>query len=191
MHVRRFQACTGWKNARWRWRAVYLDAVTIGLQGRHWTIQAFQAFCFHRSKVLLTGRYVSLPQPSFFSSDHAYQNSIKLFIPIVHALLNNLAVSRNILRKWQPPIEADYGLRYHKAGVLHSAVILLTVGRQAWFLYQIKRCFILDNIITLQIQCFLLLQYHCKCKVPVYTIVNKDWIFHVQPICVLICTCVQ
>ena len=41
-------------------------------------------------------------------SDRAYQNSIELFIPIVHALRNNLAVSRNILRKWQPPIEADY-----------------------------------------------------------------------------------
>ena len=44
-----------------------------------------------------------------FFSDRAYQNSIELFIPIVHALHNNLAVSRNILRKWQPPIEADYG----------------------------------------------------------------------------------
>ena len=43
-------------------------------------------------------------------SDRAYQNSIELLIPIVHdALCNNLAVSRNILRKWQPPIEADYG----------------------------------------------------------------------------------
>ena len=42
-------------------------------------------------------------------SDRAYQNSIELFIPIVHALRNNLAVSRNILRKWQPPVEADYG----------------------------------------------------------------------------------
>ena len=38
------------------------------------------------------------------SSDHAYQNSIELFIPIVHALRNNLAVSINILTKWQPPI---------------------------------------------------------------------------------------
>ena len=42
-------------------------------------------------------------------SDRAYQNSIELFIPIVHAPSNSLAVSRNILRKWQPPIEADYG----------------------------------------------------------------------------------
>ena len=44
--------------------------------------------------------------------DRAYQNSIELFVPIVHALRNNLAVSRNILRKLQPPkrpIEADYG----------------------------------------------------------------------------------
>ena len=44
------------------------------------------------------------------NTHRAYQNSIELFIPIVHALCNNLAVSRNILRrKWQPPIEADYG----------------------------------------------------------------------------------
>ena len=42
----------------------------------------------------------------------------------------NLAVSRNILRKWQPPIEALW-LRYRKAGVLQLAVISLTVGRQA------------------------------------------------------------
>ena len=38
-------------------------------------------------------------------SDCAYQNSVELFIPIVHALRNNPA---NTLRKWQPPIEADY-----------------------------------------------------------------------------------
>ena len=44
-----------------------------------------------------------------FFSDRAYQNSIELFISIAHVLRNNLAVSRNILRKWQPPIEADYG----------------------------------------------------------------------------------
>ena len=61
------------------------------------------------------------------SSDRAYQHSIELFIPIVHALRNNLAVSRNILTKWQPPI----WLRYRKGGVLHSAAISLTVGRQA------------------------------------------------------------
>ena len=45
----------------------------------------------------------------FFLIVYTYQNSIELFIPIVHALRNNLAVSRNILRKWQSPIEADYG----------------------------------------------------------------------------------
>ena len=44
-----------------------------------------------------------------FFSDRVYQNSIELFIPIVYALRNNLAVSRYILRKWQPPTEADYG----------------------------------------------------------------------------------
>ena len=48
-------------------------------------------------------------------------------------------------------------LRYRKAGVLHSAVISLIVGWQAWFLYQMNRCFTLDKTITLQIQCFLLL----------------------------------
>ena len=38
------------------------------------------------------------------SSDHAYRNSMELFIPIVHAVRHNPAVSRNILTKWQPPI---------------------------------------------------------------------------------------
>ena len=33
------------------------------------------------------------------SSDHAYQNSMELFIPIVHAVRHNPAVSRNILTK--------------------------------------------------------------------------------------------
>ena len=43
-------------------------------------------------------------------SDHAsHQNSIELFIPIVRALRNNLTVSRYIFKRWQPPIEADYG----------------------------------------------------------------------------------
>ena len=102
-----------------------------------------------------SGNFKDICQPVVrycVSSDHAYQNSIELFIPIVHALRNKLAVSRNILTKWQPPI----WLRYRKAGVLHLAVISLTVGRQAWFLYQINCCFTLDNTTTLQIQCFLL-----------------------------------
>ena len=34
------------ENVQWRLRAVYLDALTIGLQGRHWTIQAFEHFGF-------------------------------------------------------------------------------------------------------------------------------------------------
>ena len=38
------------------------------------------------------------------SSDHAYRNSMELFIPIVHAVRHNPTVSRNILTKWQPPI---------------------------------------------------------------------------------------
>ena len=33
------------------------------------------------------------------SSDHAYRNSMELFIPIVHAVRHNPAVSRNILTK--------------------------------------------------------------------------------------------
>ena len=42
---------------------------------------------------------------------------MELFIPIVHAVRHNPAVSRNILTKWQPPI----WLGYRKAGVLHAA----------------------------------------------------------------------
>ena len=42
---------------------------------------------------------------------------MELFIPIVHAVRHNLAVSRNILTKWQPSI----WLGYRKAGVLHAA----------------------------------------------------------------------
>ena len=34
------------ENVWWRQRAMYLDAVTIGLQGRHWTIQALEHFVF-------------------------------------------------------------------------------------------------------------------------------------------------
>ena len=34
------------ENVQWRRSAVYLDAVTIGLQGRHWTIQDFEHFIF-------------------------------------------------------------------------------------------------------------------------------------------------
>ena len=33
-------------NVLWHWCAVYLDAVIIGLQGRHLTIQAFEHFVF-------------------------------------------------------------------------------------------------------------------------------------------------
>ena len=36
------------------------------------------------------------------SSDHAYRNSMELFIPIVHAVRHNPAGSRNIWTKWQP-----------------------------------------------------------------------------------------
>ena len=32
---------------------------------------------------------------------------MELFIPIVHAVRHNPAVSRNILTKWQPPIWLD------------------------------------------------------------------------------------
>ena len=61
------------------------------------------------------------------SSDHAYRNSMELFISIVHAVRHNPAVSRNILTKWQPPI----WLGYHKAGVLHAAPTPPTVIAQA------------------------------------------------------------
>ena len=87
------------------------------------------------------------------SSDHAYRNSMELFIPIVHAVRHNPAVSRNILTKWQPPM----WLGYRKAGVLHAAPTPLTVVPQAWF--YIKSIVVLLLIITttLQLQCFLLL----------------------------------
>ena len=52
---------------------------------------------------------------------------MELFIPIVHAVRHNPAVSRNILTKWQPPI----WLGYRKAGVLHAAPTLPTVVAQA------------------------------------------------------------
>ena len=87
------------------------------------------------------------------SSDHAYRNSMELFIPIVHAVRHNPAVSRNILTKWQPPI----WLRYRKAGV-HAAPAPPTVVAQAWF--YIKSSIVvllLINTTTLQLQCFLLL----------------------------------
>ena len=61
------------------------------------------------------------------SSDHVYRNSMELFIPIVHAVRHNPAVSRNILTKWQPPI----WLGYRKAGVLHAAPTPPTVIAQA------------------------------------------------------------
>ena len=62
------------------------------------------------------------------SSDHAYRNSMELFIPIVHAVRHNPAVSRNILTKWQPPI----WLGYRKAGVLSCVLQLCpTVVAQA------------------------------------------------------------
>ena len=52
---------------------------------------------------------------------------MELFIPIVHAVCHNPAVSRNILTKWQPPI----WLGYRKAGVLHAAPTAPTVVAQA------------------------------------------------------------
>ena len=54
---------------------------------------------------------------------------MELFIPIVHAVRHNPAVSRNILTKWQPPI----WLGYRKAEVLHAAPTPPTVVSQAWF----------------------------------------------------------
>ena len=87
------------------------------------------------------------------SSDHAYRNSMELFIPIVHAVRHNPAVSRNILTKWQPPI----WLGYRKAGVLHAAPTLPTVVAQAWIYIKSVVVLLLINTTTLQLQCFLLL----------------------------------
>ena len=70
------------------------------------------------------------------SSDHAYRNSMELFIPIVHAVRHNPAVSRNILTKWQPPI----WLGYRKAGVLHAASNSAYSRCTSMILYQIN-CF--------------------------------------------------
>ena len=52
---------------------------------------------------------------------------MELFIPIVHAVRHNPAVSRNILTNWQPPI----WLGYRKAGVFHAAPTPPTVVAQA------------------------------------------------------------
>ena len=52
--------------------------------------------------------------------------------PAVHALRHNSAVSREIMWKWRPPVEADD----RKVGDLHVSLISLTVVVQAWFLHQ-------------------------------------------------------
>ena len=77
---------------------------------------------------------------------------MELFIPIVHAVRHNPAVSRNILTKWQPPI----WLGYRKAGVLHAAPTPPTVIAQARFYIKSIVVLLLINT-TLQLQCFLLL----------------------------------
>ena len=61
------------------------------------------------------------------SSDHAYRNSMELFIPIVHTLRHNPAVSREIVRKWRPPVEADDSI----VGDLCAALVSLAVVVQA------------------------------------------------------------
>ena len=48
-------------------------------------------------------------------------------IPALRTLCHNPAVSRKIMRKWQPPVEADDC----KVGDLHAALILLTFVVQA------------------------------------------------------------
>ena len=55
---------------------------------------------------------------------------MELFIPIVHAVRHNPAVSRNILTKWQPPTPPIW-LGYRTAGVLHAAPTPPTVVAQA------------------------------------------------------------
>ena len=79
--------------------------------------------------------------------------TMELFIPIVHAIRYNPAVSRNSLTKWQPP----RWLVYRKAGVSHAAPTPPTVVAQAWFHIKSLVVLLLINITTLQLQCFLLL----------------------------------
>ena len=49
-------------------------------------------------------------------------------IPALRTLRHNPAVSRDIMRKWRPPVEAD---DRGKVGDLHAALISLTVVVQA------------------------------------------------------------
>ena len=52
---------------------------------------------------------------------------MELFIPIVHTLRRSPAVSREIVRKWRPPVEADDRI----VGDLRAAVVSLVVVVQA------------------------------------------------------------
>ena len=61
-------------------------------------------------------------------------------IPALHTLRRNPAVSREIVRKWRPPVEADD----HIVGDLRAALVSLAVVVQAWFLYQNNHCLTLD-----------------------------------------------
>ena len=79
------------ENVLWH-RCVYLDAVMIGLQSMHCTIQsftklvAFKQLCFHRSNQLLTGRYVRPLPPIPLLTFHAVQSV--LYTGVNHALGN-------------------------------------------------------------------------------------------------------
>ena len=52
---------------------------------------------------------------------------MELFIPIVHTLRRSPAVSREIVRKWRPPVEADDRI----VGDLRAALVSLAVVVQA------------------------------------------------------------
>ena len=74
------------------------------------------------------------------SSDHAYRNSMELFIPIVHAVRHNPAVSRNILTKMAASYMARIPQSRSSSCGSNSAYSRCT----SMILYQINCCFTVD-----------------------------------------------
>ena len=71
-------------------------------------------------------------------------------IPALRTLRHNPAVSREIMRKWRPPVEADD----RKIGDLHAALISLIYSCCTSMIFYIKVIVVLllINTITLQIR---------------------------------------
>ena len=78
---------------------------------------------------------------------------MELFIPIVYIPYVAAPVSREIVRKWRPPVEADD----HIVGDLRAALVSLAVVVQAWFLYQNNHRLTLDEHNNIKNQGFILL----------------------------------